>query len=144
MTPLSLRNRPPRHPTEALDGLVFLPRTIDKARAALAGGDMGDYSLAGLSEMLLQHIGVEPSRFVRVVAAVEDERDVAAWLRQHADTTCYQRWNEWLESRVIDNAIYRARIERRYPVARRNPNLFRLIDVLAADDLVTFGLSAAS
>ena len=124
MTSLSLRSRPPRHPTESLDGLVFLPRTIDKARAALAGGDLGDYSLAGLSEMLLQWIGVEPSRFLRMIAAVSDENDVAAWLRQNADTTCYHRWNEWLD--------------------RRDPKLFRLIDVLAADDKLAFGLSAAS
>ena len=144
MTPLSLRNRPPRPPIDMLDGLAFLPRTIDKFRAALPGGDLGEYSLAGLSEMLLQRIGVDPARFLRMVAAARDENDVTVWLRQNADTTSYGGWNEWLASRVIDTPLYRARIERRYPVVRRNPNLFRLIDVLAADDLVTFGLSAAS
>lgn len=46
---IDLRTRPPRHPLAQLDGLVMLPRTIDKARALLAG-TIGDYDLQGHHE----------------------------------------------------------------------------------------------
>jgi hypothetical protein len=41
MTPLNLTVHPPRVPRAELDGLIFLPRTIDKVRATLPGGDIG-------------------------------------------------------------------------------------------------------
>lgn len=133
VTPLDLRASPPRPPVDALDGLVFLPRTIDKARALIPGGSLGAYALHGLSEMMLSTIRVAPARFCDAVRGAGSDAEVAAWLRERADTTAYGRWNEWLLSRRIDDAGHRARVTVLYPAAA-DPSLVRIVDVLAADD----------
>jgi hypothetical protein len=43
VTPLDLRTRPPRGPRETILGFYFLPRTIDKLRAELPGGNLGAF-----------------------------------------------------------------------------------------------------
>src|ERR1039458_3327751 len=39
MKPMTLSDKPPRKPRAELAGVVFLPRSIDKVRATLPGGD---------------------------------------------------------------------------------------------------------
>jgi hypothetical protein len=78
MRPISLRRRPPRDPRARLAGLMVLPRTIDKARAALPGGDPGDYAIApGLSAWLLERIGIERDEFLDLVRSSPDEEAIA-------------------------------------------------------------------
>jgi len=65
MKPLDLTKGRPRPPLAELDGIMFFPRTIDKARATLPGGNIGDYSyVPSMSEMFLKHFGVDPDAFV--------------------------------------------------------------------------------
>src|SRR5882757_5461101 len=59
MTPLDLTKGRPRTPQDQLDDLAFFPRTIDKARASLPGGNKGDYNVApGISDQFLKHFGL--------------------------------------------------------------------------------------
>ncbi|MBV8689631.1 MAG: DUF5069 domain-containing protein, partial [Candidatus Eremiobacteraeota bacterium] len=58
MEPLDLSKAPPRSPKLQLDGLVMLPRTIDKLRASLPGGNLGPYRIQGFSQRMLDAIGV--------------------------------------------------------------------------------------
>lgn len=60
MKPLDLTKTSPRSPREQLVGLVFIPRTIDKMRALLPGGNPGKYHVEGASLALLEGIGVDP------------------------------------------------------------------------------------
>lgn len=85
MKPLDLTKTSPRSPREQLVGLVFIPRTIDKMRALLPGGDPGKYHVEGASFALLEWIGVDPAHLQEVVASAASDVDVAAWLREHAD-----------------------------------------------------------
>ncbi len=88
MEPLDFRLAPPRGPRESALGLVFLPRTIDKMRAALPGGNLNGYLVdypRGLSAFLLKRVGVDLAAMQAEVAAAPDEAAVLAWFEQHAD-----------------------------------------------------------
>ena len=76
MTPLDLTKARPRPPVAELDGIIFLPRTIDKARSLLPGGNKGDYNVTpGVSEAFLKHFDLEVDPFIEAVKnAQERER----------------------------------------------------------------------
>jgi hypothetical protein len=139
MEPLDLSKHAPRSPHERLDGLCILPRSIDKARATLPGGNLGPYQLApGLSFRMLQTLGVTPEDFTAAVAAAQDDAEVAAWLRQHADTEKYAQVNEfstWTQDDISPER--RARFESLYSpeIRAQHPILFDLLD---ADDNAMF------
>ena len=95
MRPISLRRRPPRDPRARLAGLMLLPRTIDKARAALRGGDLGDYRLTpGLSAALLGEAGFTADEFVELVQRASDEAEVANAVAPRIAPERCERWNE--------------------------------------------------
>ena len=81
MRPTSLRRRPPRDPRARLAGLIMLPRTIDKARALLPGGDPGEYAITpGVSAWLLGEIGISEAEFLVLVHRAADELEVARFV----------------------------------------------------------------
>ncbi|MGB8519688.1 MAG: DUF5069 domain-containing protein, partial [Candidatus Tumulicola sp.] len=70
MTERDLHAGPPRRWSEEIDGICWLPRLIDKTRAALAG-TLGDY-LFGQSPMdraLLRALGLSHREFAAIVRA---------------------------------------------------------------------------
>jgi hypothetical protein len=72
-----LRRQAPRRWNEQLDGIVWLPRLIDKARAAL-NGTLGTY-LYGQSPVdrdFLHTLGVGHREFAQIVANAPDDRAV--------------------------------------------------------------------
>jgi hypothetical protein len=76
--PVSLRRRPPRDPRARIGGLMMLPRTIDKARGLLPGGDPGDYAIEpGWSAWLLNEIGFTQAEFLELVRRAADEAEIA-------------------------------------------------------------------
>jgi hypothetical protein len=136
MIALDLRIRPPRAPREQLDGLVFMPRTIDKLRATLPGGHLGPYHITpGLSQALLTMVGVELGDLRTAVMMAGSDDDVARWLREHADTQAYARANAFLtgfrhetiapEHLTHFESLYPEFLRRRYPLA---------FDLIEADD----------
>ncbi len=137
MQPLDLTKRPPRSPRESLDGLVVIPRTIDKLRATLPGGNIGDYKIEGLSGMLLERIGVTEDDMRKAVAEAKTDEDVAVWLRSHAQAAKYAEANEYLSKRKIDDTKDPAALRKRYHVEER-PEIVTLFDMLDADDREAF------
>jgi hypothetical protein len=136
MISLDLRIRPPRGPRERLDGLVFMPRTIDKIRATLPGGHLGPYHvIPGMSQMLLTIIEVQLPALRDIVFRASGDGDVASWLRVHANTSQYERANavltEWRhehipgQHRLHFESLYPDYLLSRYAVA---------FDLLEADD----------
>jgi hypothetical protein len=76
-----LRRMPPRRWSDTLDGIPWLPRLIDKARAVQAG-TLGAY-LYGQSPMdrsLLRALGLGHRSFASIVAQASDDDGVAAGL----------------------------------------------------------------
>lgn len=73
----------PRSGRDTVGGVAFLPRTIDKTRAHLAG-TAGDYNaLRGLSSRVFELYGVTPEQFVEAVRGNETDEDVQRWLKDH-------------------------------------------------------------
>lgn len=136
MTGLDLRLHAPRGPRERLDGLLFMPRTIDKIRATLPGGHLGPYHVVvGMSPMLLSIISVELADLRGAVMEADEDDDVAAWLRAHADVSQYQRANdalsEWRHESIADE--HRAHFESLYPEYLRTRYAVAF-DLIEADD----------
>ena len=139
MEPLDLSTRAPRSPYEELDGLLLLPRTIDKMRALLPGGNPGVYfingKILGISGYLLRRLGVTEEQLRDAVAQAKDDTDVATWLRVHTDPSAYAEINETLrrlrpkhaEDEEYFRSIYAA-------VLAADPQLEYIMDIIEADD----------
>ena len=80
-----------------MDGIYWLPRLIDKARAALSG-NLGDY-LFGQSPMdraLLQKLGLRHREFAAIVREAADDDGVLAAIAAH-DPEALPRARTWSE-----------------------------------------------
>jgi len=142
MEPLDLTQRPPRSGREELDGLVMLPRTIDKIRATLPGGKLGAYQVTpGLSQRILDGIGINEEQLREAVAAAKDDAEVAAWLRAHADTSKYSEISTLLRERNVDHMKDNEAFQKRYPILARRKDIYYLLDMLDADDAELFAQS---
>jgi len=139
MEPLDLSVRPPRRPHDRLDGLMMLPRTIDKMRALLPGGNPGAYKIEGFSTTLCELIGVSPDELQAEVARASSEAEVAQWLREHADVSKYATANEYFTNRSVHDVKpeNRERFQKNYP-HQRDAGSDKMIDIVAHDDEVSF------
>jgi hypothetical protein len=98
MTARDLQTAPPRRWSDRLAGIYWLPRLIDKARAALAGR-LGDY-LFGQSPMdrgLLRTLGLSHRGFASIVRGAADDDAVLAAIAQR-DPEALQRARVWSEA----------------------------------------------
>ena len=77
-----LRTGPPRRSTDALDGIIWLPRVIDNLRASRAG-TLGDYILSQspMDGYLLHRLGLTHRELEEIVAAAPDDAAVIATLK---------------------------------------------------------------
>lgn len=140
MDPLDLRKAPPRSCYAELDGLMLMPRTIDKLRGRLPGGDPGNYFISlgrikGISAYLLERLGIAEEALFDAVAASETEGDVAAWLRERADASQYRAINETLRRIKPKHTEDRAFFCDLYAeTMAQHPELEIIIDIVDADD----------
>lgn len=78
---MDLTNQYPRGPRERLAGIAMLARTIDKARAQLAGTP-GEYIFdCPMDKQLFATLGVTADEFLDMVSRSPDDVAVIAWLR---------------------------------------------------------------
>src|SRR5208283_2999750 len=87
MDSLDLSKQPPRAPRAELDGIIFLPRSIDKARAYLDGGNRNGYNVPGVTGGMLERFGIS------------NDADVVAFVRRHASQTTIDEWKAFVEAR---------------------------------------------
>lgn len=140
MDALDLSKRPPRSAWEKLDGLFMLPRTIDKLRAMLPGGALGQYRIEGFSQRLLGGIGVTQEQILEVVAGAASDDEVVAWLREHADRSKYAEINKQLSNRTYDDVIDKESFNKNYRLAANSKHK-KLFDLMDEDDRAIFGSS---
>jgi hypothetical protein len=74
----------PRGPREQLEGIMLLPRAIDKARAQLEG-KLGEYKYYGcrFNRKLFNTLGVTDDEFLDAVRSSPDDQAVAEWIRDY-------------------------------------------------------------
>ena len=129
MQVLDLRYQSPRRWNVELDGVAWLPRLIDKARAALKG-TLGTY-LYGQSPVdrdFLHTLGLGHRAFAEIVANAPDDRAVVAALIAY-DPACMDRARRWTQAcpRVYGTFFYTLDVDDGYapgmgflkPVANR-------------------------
>ena len=100
MEPLDLRTNLPRRARAELDGITFLPRSIDKVRA-----------------------------FTEAVRGATSDADVAAYVRAHAKPGGIEAWNGFVTRREIYNGD-RAEAIADNPWLADHPELVYSIDFL--------------
>jgi Domain of unknown function (DUF5069) len=144
MEPLDLTRQPPRSCYAELDGLMLMPRTIDKLRGFLPGGNPSDYFIngktPGISQYLLDRLGISLEDLRRIVASAADEDEIAAWLRAHTDTSQYPAINETLrriKPKHAHDPEYFAELYAHTLAA--HPELERILDIVDEDDRRVFG-----
>ncbi len=138
MDPLNLMIQRPRRVRDTMLGFYFIPRTIDKLRAELPGGNIGPYlnHERGLSAYVVRSLGLAMSTFRDAVNSAESEDDVARWLAGRIDVDLAPALNAKLESFVVERMTLedQALLREYHPVAQRRPNLTKLLDIIDADD----------
>ncbi|HTZ54638.1 MAG TPA: DUF5069 domain-containing protein [Candidatus Acidoferrum sp.] len=142
MGPLNLRVHRPRGVRETILGYYFLPRTVDKLRAELPGGELGPFLNhdTGFSAYVVRRLGLDMGEFRDAVAAASSEDAVIAWLRERIDPAGAQALNAKLETFVVSRMSTedQALVRQRHPVLALRPELDRVLDILDADDELTF------
>lgn len=152
MEPLDLRARPPRSCYDELDGLMLMPRTIDKLRAMLPGGHAGEYVInlaephvRGISGYLLERLGIAESDLMEAVRTADDDIGVALWLRERVDTSQYAAINQTLrhiKPKHADDEVFFRNLYA--PTLALHPELDFIIDIVEADDRRLFPRGAGS
>lgn len=116
----------------------MLPRTTDKLRARLPGGNPGPYNIAGFSQRLLEAVGVTEEAAREAVARAADDAEFAAWLRANGDASKYEAVNDRLANRRLADIDDKETFFGKYPQAREMPLDTRLFDMLDNDDDAIF------
>lgn len=142
MTSLDLRVHRPRGVRETILGYYFLARTIDKLRAELPGGELGPFLNhdTGFSAFVVRRLGLDMTEFRDVVAAASNEDDVIAWLRERIDPAGAPALNAKLETFVVSRMSTedQALVYQRHPILVTYPKMDGILDILDADDELTF------
>ena len=142
MEPLDLTTRPPRAPRETLAGLAFMPRTIDKLRAEMPGGNMGKYlnRTDGLSAFMCKRIGVDMDELRAVVASAHDEAAVDAWLRERVTPQAAAETSAKLATMTMDRLPpeFQDRVRQNHPALVQRPELNTFFEIFEADDADAF------
>jgi hypothetical protein len=101
MKPLDLSEGHPRSTRAELSGIVFLPRSIDKFRASLAGGNLDGYTIEGFTGRMLETLGITPEALRSVVAEAKTDEDVASYVREHSVAGGAEAWNTYVLNREV-------------------------------------------
>lgn len=81
---MDLRDQVPHSPFAEFDGIPWLPRMLDKARAALVG-TLGDYLFpCPMDQAFLEFHGLEAEMVLERLRRGDDEAAIAALVRKHA------------------------------------------------------------
>ena len=132
----------PRSPRERLGGIPMLPRTLDKARAKLAG-TLGEYKYgetSGFDRTLFETLGIDAETFLDGVRRSPDDASMLAWLHANARTVAErddEQLMEALESYHLETPEGRERLraaaEERVPERLRG-RINSWVDIIDCDE----------
>jgi len=136
MDSLDLTKQPPRAPREPLADLDVLmaARSVDKIRATLPGGDLGDYRIEGFTTRFFEILKIDEDDFRSAVTLAQSDADVAAWLRRHCTPEQFAEVNRVIGERRLRDRIGDPSFRDRYPTAGEFPLDMQMIDLLPLDD----------
>ena len=133
MEALDLTKAPPRAPREELAGIRFLPRSIDKIRATLPDGVLGEYLIEGLTTSMLDALGITVTAFTDATRDAKSDDEIAAFVTAHAKPGGIDVWHRFIDARRPQGGDPRKAIEA-YPFLAGRSDLGLSLDVIAEDD----------
>lgn len=129
MDALDLSHAHPRPTRAELGGITFLPRSIDKFRAALPGGELAGYRTDGFTGRMLEHLGIAPEAFQEAVARAGSDEDVLRFVQEHAVPGGAEAWNAAVLNRELYNGD-RAEAIAENPWLAEHPEITKSLDFL--------------
>jgi hypothetical protein len=129
MEPLDLSNAHPRPTRAELAGIVFLPRSIDKFRASLPGGNLNGYTVEGFTGQMLEKLAISPEAFLKAVGDAKTDEDIARFVRERAVAGGADAWNTYALNREVFRGN-RAEAIAEYPWLADHPELKYSLDFL--------------
>ena len=118
---------------------MLLPRTIDKARAMLDGGELGDYFISpGLSGFLLERLRWAEADFIELVRTADTEEEVSERVLEGVSPERRERLNAFLESLTVAQVTPDLRAQFTALYGSDLPPEALVIDVIAGDDRAAF------
>ncbi len=133
MTPLDLRQSPPRSARAEAGGIIFLPRTIDKLRATQHGGELGVYTISGISEWMFDRLGIEDDAVAGVVETAKSDDDVVKYVLAATTPERIAAWNDYVSKRKVCDGD-RARAIEVFPYLADREDVPIAIENLDEDD----------
>jgi hypothetical protein len=118
---------------------MLMPRTIDKLRGQLPGGNPGPYFIngivKGISGYLLERLGISEAQLLEAIASAESDADVARWLRAQTEPAQYEAINATLKRIKPKHAEEPQHFYREYAqTLAEHPELIAIVDIVDADD----------
>jgi Domain of unknown function (DUF5069) len=93
----------PRRGRESMDGVLWLARVYDKARAA-AAGTIHDYIYpCPMDRGVMERWGITPEQFNDAIAKHTTDDAILRWLHDHVSDKGIAEANRWLTSEKIEN-----------------------------------------
>jgi hypothetical protein len=139
-----LTQHPPRSPRSRLGGYVMLPRSLDKARAKVAG-KIGEYLFPNpMDKWLLEFAGVDADAFLAAVKSGKSDTEMLAWIKENGSPkrTDWEivAWSQWLENLTPGNARrHGATSEWITKNAPEREDVRTMMERLDLDDYISFG-----
>lgn len=133
MEPIDLSTKPPRNPRAELAGVIFLPRSIDKAQAELPGGNPGAYLFDGYSQRMLDQLEISREAFFEAVTSAASDREIAVFVQKNVSPSNIAAWNEFVSAEAPSDEV-RLGVIAAYPWLKDRPDLVLGIDILEEDD----------
>ncbi|HTV73650.1 MAG TPA: DUF5069 domain-containing protein [Candidatus Acidoferrales bacterium] len=93
----------PRRGRQALDGVLWLARVSDKARASAAGTIFDYIYPCPMDKGVFERWGITPADFDRAIGAHAKDDELLAWLRSRVAQEAITRANDWLLNDKIEN-----------------------------------------
>ena len=90
----------PRRGRKAMDGVLWLARVSDKARAA-AAGTIHDYIYpCPMDKGVMERWGITPAQFDDAIRANANDGELLAWLREHVSQDRIDAANHYSDHRT--------------------------------------------
>src|SRR6266446_5176591 len=107
IAPTDLTQRSPRSFHVRLDGLVILPRMLDKGRATLSK-KIGEYKdHFSTDQHLVRFLGFDPDALLKELGAGKGDGEILGWVQSHSKISRapweIEAWSAYMEKRGPDS-----------------------------------------
>jgi len=145
IAPTDLTQRPPRSFRVRLDGLVILPRMLDKGRATLARKN-GEYKYnSGTDQHLIRFLGFDPKALLKELAKGKGDGEILGWVQAHSKIPRapweIEAWSAHMERRGPDSDSETLTGFAEYvgQHSKTREDIKTWFDAIELDDYVSFG-----